>query len=143
MKGILSSTAISISGMSAERLRMETIANNIANANTTRGKDGLPYRRKEVVFSTVYDESLGLREDGPPSGVQAEVVDAEVKELPRVYDPSHPHADENGYVTKPAISIVDEMVDLVTANRSYEANLKVMRAFRQMAEQALSLLQRI
>ena len=76
MKGILTSTEISVSGMSAERLRMETIANNIANANTTRGKDGLPYRRKEVLFSTVYDESLRLGENGRQSGVQAEVVDA-------------------------------------------------------------------
>ena len=143
MDVILSSTDISTSGLSAERLRMETIANNIANANTTRGVDGLPYRRKEVVFSSIYDETLGIGSRSHPSGVRAEVVETNVDQLPRVFNPNHPDADAEGYVTMPDVSLADEMVDLVSANRSYEANLKVLRAFREMAEQALSLLQRI
>jgi len=143
MHSILASADISASGLSAERLRMETIANNIANANTTRGKDGLPFRRKEVVFSTVYNDSLGIGSNAGALGVRAEVVETDATDLPRVFDPSHPDADAEGFVTTPAVSIADEMVDLITANRSYEANLKVLRSFREMADQALSLLQRI
>ena len=142
MEGILSSTDISTSGLSAERLRMETIANNIANANTTRGPNGEPYRRKEVVFTAVYDDAVALGR-GQQTGLKAQVVETDLDQLTQVFDPGHPDADAEGYVTMPSVSLPDEMVDLISANRSYEANLKVLRAFREMAEQALSLLQRI
>ena len=136
MSVILSGANVSTSGLSAERLRMETIANNIANANTTRGEGGLPFRRKDVIFSTVYDETNG-------QSVRAEVVEANVADAPQVYDPDHPDANAEGFVTMPDVSIADEMVNLISANRGYEANLKVLHSFKEMAQQALSLLQRI
>ena len=143
MDGILSHTDVSASGLTAERLRMEVIANNIANANTTRGEDGGPYRRHEVVFATAYEDALGINRGGKGGGVRAEVVQTSGDDLPRVYKPGHPDADEQGYVTMPNVSLANEMVDLITANRSYEANLRVLRSFRDMAQQALSLLRRI
>jgi flagellar basal-body rod protein FlgC len=143
MDGILSHTDISASGLTAERLRMEVIANNIANANTTRGQDGGPYRRHEVIFATAYDDAVGAISGGPGAGVRAAVVQTDGGDLPRVYKPGHPDADEQGYVTMPNVSLANEMVDLITANRSYEANLRALRSFRDMAQQALSLLQRI
>ena len=143
MGGILSHTDVSASGLAAERLRMEVIANNIANANTTRGKDGSPYRRLEVVFTTAYDDALGSISGGKGGGVRATVVQTDGSDLPRVYKPGHPDADEQGYVTMPNVSLASEMVNLITANRSYEANLRVLRSFRDMAQQALSLLRRI
>ena len=143
MDGILSHTDVSASGLTAERLRMEVIANNIANANTTRGEDGGPYRRHEVVFATAYEDALGISRGGKGGGVRAEVVQTSGDDMPRAYKPGHPDADEQGYVTMPNVSLANEMVDLITANRSYEAHLRVLRSFRDMAQQALSLLRRI
>ncbi len=135
---ILSTTDVSASGLSAERLRMEVIANNIANANTTRTREGGPFRRRDVVFATAF-EGLSNDEFG---GVQVAGIQADGSELPRVYRPGHPDADASGYVTMPNVSLANEMVDLITASRAYEANLRSLRTFRQMVENALSLLQR-
>jgi flagellar basal-body rod protein FlgC len=138
---ILSATNISASGLSAERLRMEVIANNIANAFSTRTAQGGPFRRQDVVFASVLNRHLGgARGAQHLGGVRAvEVVD-DLGELPRVYNPGHPDADRNGLVTMPNVQLPSEMVNLMTANRAYEANLKVLQAFRQQAEQALLLL---
>jgi len=126
---------ICTSGMHAERVRMEVVANNIANAYTTKGPDGGPYRRKEVVFAAALDEAskhyagvrvLGIVEDRSP--------------FPRIYDPAHPDADASGFVRMPNVSVPIEMVDLMTAVRSYEANLKTLKLFREMMERTLQLL---
>lgn len=134
---ILSPTAISASGLAAERRRMEVVANNIANANSTQSVDGGPYRRQQVVFAAMVDDSGGAA-DG--MGVRVVGVQQDMSELPQVYDPGHPHANADGFVAMPNVQLPLEMVDLMTAGRSYEANLKALQTFRQMAEQALSVL---
>lgn len=130
---------ISASGMAAERLRMEVTAQNIANANTTRSPQGGPYQRQQVVFATVVDEAL--QGEQPFTGVQVSGVERTDTPFPMVYRPGHPDADENGLVRMPNVQLPEEMVDLMTASRSYEANLRVMRSLREMVEQTLSLLQ--
>ena len=139
---IISSTDISASGLAAERLRMETVANNIANAHSTRTADGGPYRRRQVVFSSVLDSAAGLSTGTHTGlkGVQVVGIETSNAELPRVFNPSHPDADADGFLLMPNISVPEEMVDLITASRAYDANLKALRSFRQMVEQSLSLL---
>ena len=140
----LSATNISASGLSAERTRMEVVANNIANAYSTRSVNGGPYRRKEVVFSTVLDERMrpGQSSGGSRGGLGGVRVDGVVddnSEFIKQYNPGHPDADKEGFVLMPNIRLPVEMVNLITASRAYEANLKVLQSFRQTAEQALAL----
>ena len=134
---------ISASGAAAERFRMEVVANNIANASSTRTAEGGPYRRREVVFSAVLEQQVrGSARRGAGAhlgGVQVIGVIEDQSILPKVYKPDHPHAGADGYVEMPNVKMPMEMVDLMTATRSYEANVRVMQAFRQVAEQALSL----
>jgi flagellar basal-body rod protein FlgC len=138
---MFSATDIASSGLSAERMRMEVAARNIANAQSTRSDEGGPYRRQQVVFSTALDRAMGGSADGEGlHGVQvAEVVDDQ-SELPKVYLPGHPDADSDGYVTYPNVKMAQELVDMMTASRAYEANLKSLQVFRSMMEQSLSLL---
>jgi flagellar basal-body rod protein FlgC len=138
--------AIDISGsaLSAERLRMEITANNIANANTTKTEDGNPYRKQTVVFSNVMQNQAGSRVGkgvSSLSGVQVVGIEGDDSEFPVVFNPGHPHADENGFVRLSNVSVPNEMVDLITASRSYEANSKAITLFKDMVEQTLSLLQ--
>jgi flagellar basal-body rod protein FlgC len=137
-ENILGAANISSSGLSAERLRMEVVANNIANAYSTRTPGGGPFRRQDVVFSAVLDRRLGSSKGANQLGgvCAVDIVD-DMSELPRVYNPGHPDADANGFVVMPNVQMANEMVNLMTANRAYEANLKVLQAFRQQAEQAL------
>jgi flagellar basal-body rod protein FlgC len=130
---------ISASGMTAERLRMEVVANNIANANSTSSANGEPYRRKQLIFSTLVDQSApgstGMR------GVEVLGTVSDQSPFPEVYMPGHPAADKNGVVKMPNVKLPNEMVDLITASRSYEANLKALTSFKEMIEQTLTLLQ--
>jgi flagellar basal-body rod protein FlgC len=137
-ESILSTTDISASGLAAERLRMEVIANNIANAHSTRGANGGPFRRQEVVFRAAFDQA-GFA-GANPRGVQIVAVRPDQSELPRVYRPGHPDADGDGFVTMPNVQIPNEMVDLITASRGYEANLRLLRSFREMANNTLDIL---
>jgi len=134
----LVATNISASGLVAERTRMEVIANNIANAHSTRTPGGGPYRRQEVVFQAL----LGDRLRGGPmmGGVQVIGIVDDPSDSPRVHQPGHPDADDQGYVVMPNVFLPIEMVNLMTANRAYEANVKVLQAFRQQAEQLLLLI---
>jgi len=125
--GLFDALNVSASGMSAERLRMDVIASNLANANTTRGADGQPYRRQEVILqekSPSFGEVLG--------GVMVAGIVDDPTPPRRVYDPGHPDADKNGYVTMPNGNPVTEMVDLITSCRGYEANVTAMNAAKQM-----------
>ena len=133
---------ISTSGLSAERLRMEVVASNIANAQSTRGPDGGPYRRQDVLFETVLgDHANGLSLSTQAlQGVRIAGVQEDPSELPRIYSPGHPDADGQGYVTMPNVSLPLEMVNLMTATRAYEANLKVLQAVRKQLEQTIGLL---
>lgn len=127
---------IASAGMSAEQRRLEIIAANLANANTTRTPEGGPYRRREVVFQAIYDE-VG-RSDRIPSVKVADVVQDQT-DFKRVLNPGSPDADENGYVAYPNVDTVFEMVDLMEAMRSYEANMRTSKSFRTMADAALQI----
>lgn len=132
---LFASIDASASGMAAERLRMEVIANNVANANTTKGEDGLPFRRKQVVFEEQLD-SLGK---GKP-GVRVVGIEPDDSELPKIYKPNHPHANKDGYVTMPNVVVSSEMIDLMVASRAYEANLNAIKTYQEMANNTLLLL---
>lgn len=133
---------ISASGLSAERLRMDTIASNIANVNTTRGEDGQPYVRKIAVFQQnlqkELDSSNGKMKD-KFLGVKAVGIEDDTAPLKRVYDPSHPDADEEGYVNMPNVNILNEMADMIAATRAYEANVNAMNAEKGMFSKALEI----
>ena len=135
--------AISASAMRAERLRLDVIASNLANANTTRTAAGGPYRRRHVVFAARdFDSQFG--EAMAARGVKQGVAVAEVIEDPSplrlVFDPAHPDADAEGYVAYPNVNPVLEMVDLMGATRAYEANVQAVLATRRMGEATLSIL---
>ena len=133
---------ISASGLSAERYRMEVIANNIANANSTRTPEGGPYRRQQVVFAAQMGDPLTTEQDtvSRMAGVSVSGITHDQSDLPMVYNPGHPDADARGMVLMPNVKIPYEMVDMITASRAYEANLRSIRSFREMAQQTLTLL---
>ncbi|MBP5623549.1 MAG: flagellar basal body rod protein FlgC [Lachnospiraceae bacterium] len=144
--GMFTSFDINASGMTAQRYRMDIISENVANANTTRTKDGTPYVRKVVTFaeqdgqtpfSRVMNDHLD-RYSGKGVKVTG-VYEDKVTEMNMVYDPSHPDADENGYVLYPNVNIITEMTNLIDASRSYEANSTAFTATKAMAMKGLSL----
>ncbi|NLJ95529.1 MAG: flagellar basal body rod protein FlgC [Clostridiales bacterium] len=133
---------ISSSGMSAQRLRMDVISQNIANVNTTRDENGNPYRRKAVVFSekdsTPFQEVFMKTAGVAGSGVKVtQIIEDNKTAMRKVYDPSHPDADDTGYVTYSNVNIVQEMTDLIDASRSYEANVTAFNATKNMALKGL------
>ncbi len=135
---------VSASGLAAERMRMRVIANNIANAQVTETPDGGPYKRQQVEFASVLKRSLKGKsaKDAGLSGVKIKGI-IESNEPPKmVYIPGHPKANEEGFVAMPNISLSKEMVDLMIASRSYEANTSVISTIRRMNETALSALRR-
>jgi flagellar basal-body rod protein FlgC len=139
------SMAISGSALTAERLRLDVIANNIANVNTTRTAEGGPYRRQEVVFAprgeTVQWMYPGIEPDPPfrGKGVRVVGIQQDASDFKRVYDPGHPDADASGYVSMPNVNVVTEMVDLMAATRAYEANVAAITAAKTMATSALDI----
>ncbi len=138
---LLSAMDTSASGLMAEKRRMELIAQNVANIETTRTTEGGPYKRKVAVFREVLDNQLSgnAGDKFNRAGVEvAEVITAE-KEPLRVYDPQHPDADQDGYVLKPNINLADEIVDSITASRAYSANVTVLNTTKEMAVKALSI----
>lgn len=136
---------ISASGLAAERLRLEVVANNIANAFSTRSPNGGPYRRQDVVFAAVLDQrtrGAGKRAGGlsQPGGVQIVGIKDDMSDFHKIHNPGHPDADSKGYVSMPNVDLPVEMVNMITASRAYEANLRAMQFFRQMTEQSYSLI---
>jgi flagellar basal-body rod protein FlgC len=127
----------SSSALAAERVRMEVISQNIANANTTRGLDGKPFQRQQVVFQTMLNRAQGLGEG--PQRVEVARIDKDQRPARLVYEPTHPHANADGMVAYPNISIHEEMVDYIVASRAYEANLAVVKNARSMALQTLAI----
>ena len=137
---------ISASGMSAQRARMDIVAENIANAESTRTPDGGPYRRREIVFQAVperqgFDDVFrsSFQEDGAHEVRVAGVV-KDPRPFREVYNPSHPDADANGMVKMPNVNTIEEMVDMQSAARSFEANVTVMEAAKRMFLKSLDLL---
>lgn len=137
---------INASGLTAQRYRMDIIAENVANANTTRTADGTPYVRKVVTFAekegqTPFSRVMNSAIDQySGKGVKVTgVYEDKVNPMNKVYDPSHPDADENGYVTYPNVNIITEMTNLIDATRSYEANSTAFNASKSMALKGLEL----
>jgi len=140
MISLLTGIESTASALDAERIRMDVISQNIANANTTKGADGKPYQRQEVVFETVLraqQDSNGAT-SGPQS-VQIARIQKDSRPPRMVCLPGHPDADEHGMVAVPDINIHEEMVDMITASRTYEANLAVAKNAHTMAMAALSI----
>lgn len=133
---------ISASGLSAERLRLDTITSNIVNANTTRGEDGKPYVRKIAVFEEnlqkEINKSTGKFEE-KPMGIKAVGVEEDKSPLKKIYDPSHPDADEEGYVSMPNVNILNETVDLIAASRAYEGNITALNTQKNMIAKTLEI----
>jgi flagellar basal-body rod protein FlgC len=150
--GLFDALQISGSGLSAERLRMDVTAENLANAQSTRGADGQPYRRKEVVLQAVdgqggFADALAAANGAAPAastgqtpGVKVAAITEDPNPGHRVYDPSHPDADADGYVTMPNVDSVTEMVDLISESRSYEANVTALQSAKTMFSKTLDIL---
>jgi len=139
---ILPGAQLTASALNAEKLRMQIIAQNIANANTTQTAKGEPYRRQLVAFESVLDKSSKLESPNPGvdlQGVQVSGVFNDPSDFKRIFNPDHPHADEQGFVALPNVDTAMEMVDMIASSRSYEANLAVMKTSRSLAKQALSI----
>jgi flagellar basal-body rod protein FlgC len=151
--GLFDAIDVAGSGLAAERLRMDVTAGNLANAQTTQGASGQPYRRREVVLQEAqaggqsFGSMLSTAVAGtssasasPVSGVQVAGIVEDPAAPRRVYDPGHPDADAQGYVTLPNVNPVTEMVDLIGASRSYEANVTAMQTAKQLFTKTLELL---
>jgi len=140
----LSSLNISGSGLTAQKLRMDVISQNIANAEVTRTEDGTPYRRKMVVLSSINGGSsfrnvLDKATKVKTSGVQVRSVEEDQAPLVPVYNPSHPDANEEGYVMLPNVNTAQEMIDMLGASRAYEANVTAFNATKSMVLKALEI----
>ncbi len=142
------SFSISASGMTAQRVRMDTISNNIANANTMVTAEGSPFRRRDVIFEATgrsFSESLSVarrrlnRTIGSGVKVQRIVEDRSERAFLKIYDPGHPFADDNGLVLKPNINVTTEMVNMIDSSRAYEANVTAFNSFKQMEERAMQI----
>jgi len=132
---ILSATSITGKALDAEKTRVDITSQNIANANTTKGIDGKPYQRRVVAFESILDELAGQN----MQGVRVSEISSDKTLGEIIHNPQHPHADKDGNVQMPNVNIAFEMVDMLTASRSYEANLSVVRNARQMAAQAMAI----
>jgi len=145
MTTLFKSMDISSSGLNSQRLRMNVLSSNLANAQTTVTPEGGPYRRKDVVFSATpqANDPFGkfLDEDFGTELRKVEVVQVHQDTNPprRVLDPSHPHADKDGYVEMPNINVMTEMVNMIAATRAFEANVTAMNNAKQMAQKALEI----
>lgn len=139
------SIEVSASGLTAERLRLDLIASNLANAESTRTASGGPYRRRVAVFAPG-TTSMGFREmfastlSSPVQGVKVVAIQEDKSPTRKVYNPGHPDAGPDGYVEYPNVDVVTEMVDLVAATRAYEANVTAIEAARSMIQRALEML---
>jgi len=148
--GLLNSLSISASALTAERTRMDVTAENLANAQTTRTEAGGPYRRKVVQvttdgagagsFGSQLQTAMGSSPTSTGGGVRVSAITADTTPLKSVYDPGHPDADAAGYVQMPNVEPVEEMVDLITESRAYEANVTAMSAAKQMFARTLDIL---
>lgn len=140
---LFSTLRISASGLAANRLWLDTISSNIANANTTRTAEGGPYRRQDVIMTPRggqgFAQLLGNASMSPGQGVEVVGIVRDNSAPRLVYNPDHPDANANGYVAMPNINIVTEMVNMVAAQRAYEANVTVMAAAKSMAMKSLEI----
>lgn len=137
---------VSATGLTAERLRMDIISKNIANANTTRTSSGTPYRRQVPIFkesstNLSFQQHLDAAKNGIAGGNGVEVTAVKEDKSPfkKVYDPGHPDADKDGYVQMPNVDIVAEMINMISSTRAYEANVTCINSAKSMAMKALEI----
>ena len=131
---------ISASGLSAQRVRLNTIASNLANINTTKTPEGGPYRRKDVVFTAIEEKnSFNKILKDKVNAVKVDEIIEDKRPFKFVYDPYHPDANIEGYVSYPNIEMVEEMVNMLSASRHYEANINAVKTTNKMAQKALSI----
>lgn len=135
---LLPGIASTESALDAERVRLDIIAQNIANAQTTRDIDGKPYQRRVVTFESELIKSTGIL-GKPATGIKIAEIARDETPGPQIHNPEHPHANADGMVEMPNVQMSKEMVDLITATRAYEANLKVVTTARRMATKALEI----
>jgi len=146
MSSLFSALSVSASGMSAQRTRAALLVENIANSETTRTPEGGPYRRKDAVFSTeqvgsAFGSELDTQMSGQQlTGVKVAGVSVDAGEPEKRYMPGHPDADVNGYVSVPRVNPAEDMVDLIGANRGYQANVAAMSAIKDMIQRSIDLL---
>jgi flagellar basal-body rod protein FlgC len=140
--GMLDILRIGASALRAQRTRMEVIASNLANTHTTRTEEGGAYRKKEVVFNAAdvseareFDSILSEKVEG----VRVEEIAESTKPFERVYDPGHPDADPDGYVTFPNVNLMEEMADMMLATRAYEANINTIQTTKEMFAKSLEI----
>lgn len=136
---------VSASGLTAERLRMDLISENIANANVTRTASGTPYRRKVAVFraqeGNAFEQILNMVTGSKSTGNGVEIASIVEDQTPfkKEYNPNHPDADADGYVSLPNVEVVNEMINLISASRAYEANITSVNTTKAMAMKALEI----
>jgi flagellar basal-body rod protein FlgC len=145
--GFFSALDVGASALTAQRIRMDTISENIANVNTTRTDDGTPYRRKAVIFEQsnpsfsdyLSSSSKKLMGKSTGGGVKVAAIVEDNSPFKLEYDPGNPEANEDGYVEKPNVNIITEMVNMISANRAYEANITSINTTKSMAMKALEI----
>lgn len=136
---LIPGASISSSGLKAEKMRMEVAANNIANAQATAKNGQNLYRRKIVVFESVLKDQFNRNSESSLGGVRVVEVARSNRPPVEIYNPAHPHADDRGMLKKPAISPLEEMVDMMTATKAYEYNLSIMKQSKDMAKKMIGL----
>ena len=138
---LMTAIEVGASGLTAQRRRLEVLIGNLANANTTRPAGTEPYRRKDVLFTTTSPEtSFGAAFDDAAQGVEISGVVTDSSEPVQKYEPGHQHADKNGYVLYPNINPIIEMANVLSATRSYEANLQAVSVAKDMQQKTLEIL---
>ncbi len=136
----------SVSGLNAQRVRMDIITQNLTNIDTTRTANGGPYKRKTVIFKEIEPSNKfsgflnkAMENDDISRGVKVLEIVEDKSEGPMEYNPSHPDADENGYIRKPNVNVVEEMVNMISANRAYEANITAINTTKSMIAKTLEI----
>ncbi|WP_353683634.1 flagellar basal body rod protein FlgC [Thermodesulfovibrio sp. 3907-1M] len=133
MKDIFLPLKVSATGLEAQKIRLNLIASNLANINSTRSPEGGPYRRKDVIFTTYMYDQIS-------QGVDVAKIVEDQRPLRVVYDPSHPDADKDGYVRYPNVNPMEEMINLISASRAYEANLTMINSYKDMFMKTIDIL---
>ncbi|MDK2847381.1 MAG: flagellar basal-body rod protein FlgC [Desulfuromonadales bacterium] len=139
---IFTAMQVSASALSAQRTRLNVISGNLANVGTTRTPEGGPYRKRDVVFKSsenIFDDQLQQELDKNVQGVEVAQIQPNSRAFRTIYQPGHPDADENGMLTLPNVNVMEEVVDMMTAMRCYEANITAIKSAQRMATKALDI----
>ncbi len=138
---LMTAIEVGASGLTAQRRRLEVLVSNLVNANTTQPAGAEPYRRKDVLFTATDPEmSFGSAFDDAVQGVEISNVVTDRSDPIKRYEPNHPHADKDGYVSYPNVNAMEEMVNVLSATRSYEANLQAVNMAKEMEQKTLEIL---